>query len=84
MDRKYKTSHQGIAAYLLTKGYDILRTEQGTNKGGKACTFIEFDVDQTTGRQLGDAFFEGRVNGDLKQFHDACFTIRNTVYDARK
>ncbi len=56
MDRKYRTSHQGIAAYLLTKGYEVERTEPGTTKAGKPCVNIEFNVDQATGRQMGDSF----------------------------
>lgn len=84
MDRKYRTSHQGIAAYLVMQGYEILRMEEGTNKQGRRTTYIEFDVDQATGRQMGDAFFDGNVNGNLKQFCDAQAKVRKQLYEARQ
>lgn len=84
MDRKYSTTHKGIAAYLLTKGYQILRATPGTNpKTQRPNVRIEFDVDNETGRSMGDAFFDGNVHGDLKQFYDACNEIGNTIYEAK-
>lgn len=83
MDRKYRTSHQGIAAYLVTQGYEILRTENGQNKEGKPRVTIEFDLDQATGKEMGDAFFNGQVHGDLKAFHDAGYTVRDEIFKAR-
>ncbi len=83
MERKYKTSHQGIAAYLITQGYEIERTEQGENKEGKPRTNMEFNIDQATGRQMGDAFFDGGVHGNLKEFHDASFKVRDALFKAR-
>lgn len=83
MERKYKTSHQGIAAYLFLKGFEILRTEMGKSKTGKPCVFMEFNCDQTTGRQMGDTFFDGEAIGNLKEYNEATFQIRQIVYEAR-
>ncbi len=84
MDRKYSTTHKGIAAYLLTKGYEIERTTLGTNpKTQRPNCRIEFNVDQQTGREMGDAFFEGNVHGDLKEFHDKLNEVGHAIYKAR-
>lgn len=84
MDRKYSTTHKGIAAYLVTKGYQILRATPGTNpKTNRPNVRIEFDVDQTTGRGLGDDFFDGHVVGDLKTFYEAINTVGHEIYQAR-
>ena len=84
MDRKYSTTHKGIAAYLVTQGYEILRTTQGTNqKTGRPNCRIEFDLNNETGRTMGDAFFDGNVNGDLKTFYEAVNTVGHHIYKAR-
>lgn len=85
MDRKYRTAHQGIAAYLVTQGIEILRYIPGVNpKTNRPNVNIEFDIEQTEGRRMGDAFFEGNVHGDLKQFYDALQTVRQKVYDSKR
>lgn len=84
MERKYRTSHQGIAAYLIMQGREILRLENGKNKQNRPTVYFEFDVDQQTGRDMGDAFFEGAANGNLKQFYDALMQVRQKVYEARR
>lgn len=83
MERKYRTTHRGIAAYLITQGYNIVRLQPGTNKVGRQVTYIEFDVDPTTGRQMGDTFFDGNVSGNLRQFYDAQGKVRQELYQAR-
>ena len=84
MERKYRTTHQGIAAYLVMQGYEILRVEPGTNpKTGRPNVTIEFDTDYETGRQMGDAFYNGQVNGNLKEFNDAQFKVREKLREVR-
>lgn len=84
MDRKYSTTHKGIAAYLLTKGYEIERVTPGTNpKNGRPNCKIEFNVDQDTGRSMGDSFFEGGVHGDLKEFYDKLSVVGNEIWKAK-
>lgn len=84
MDRKYSTTHKGIAAYLLTQGYEIERVTPGTNpKTGRPNCKIEFNTDQDTGRSMGDAFFDGNVHGDLKQFYDKLSEVGNQIWKAK-
>ena len=83
MQFKYRTSNKGIAAYLITKGYEVLRVTEDKNRQGKLCMYIEFDIDQTTGKNLGDTFFNGEAKGDLKAFNDACYEVRQLIYKAR-
>jgi hypothetical protein len=84
MERKYTTTHKGIAAYLLTKGIELLRTTAGTNpKTNKPNCRMEFDIDQTSGREMGDAFFDGNVHGDLKQFYDKLNEVGHEIYKVR-
>lgn len=84
MERKYSTTHKGIAAYLLTQGYEIERVTTGTNpKTGKPNCKIEFNTDQETGRSMGDAFFDGHVNGDLKAFYDKLNEVGHEMWKAR-
>ncbi len=84
MERKYNTTHKGIAAYILTKGYEIERVTPGTNpKTGRPNCKIEFNVDQQSGREMGDAFFDGNVHGDLKAFYDKLNEVGHEIYKAR-
>lgn len=84
MERKYRTNHQGIAAYLVTLGYEMLRGIPGTNpKTNRPSVSIEFDVDPTTGRQRGDEFYNGNATGNLKAFYDATFEVRKVVHETR-
>lgn len=84
MQRKYRTSHLGIAAYLVTKGYQIVRFERGQNRSGYECTYMEFDIDQYGGKQMGDAFFDGGVHGNLKEFYEALGNVRKQRMEASK
>lgn len=84
MERKYTTTHKGIAAYMLTQGYEILRVTPGVNpKNNRPNCTIEFDIDRETGRGMGDAFFEGTVHGDLKQFYDKLSEVGNQIWKAK-
>lgn len=84
MQRKYRTSHQGIAAYILSQGHETERLEQGTTKAGKPTTFIEFDMDAQSGREMGDAFFNGQVHGNLKAFYDCLMVVKQRIWDNKK
>lgn len=79
MDRKYRTSHQGIASYLKMQGIEVLRTERGRNSKGRDVVYVEFDIDSQAGRELGDAFFDGLATGNLREFHQAEYDIRQLV-----
>lgn len=84
MERKYSTTHKGIAAYILTQGHELLRVTPGTNpKTNRPNCRLEFDVDQQTGRDMGDAFFDGNVHGDLKQFYDSLQEVGNKIWEAK-
>lgn len=83
MDRQYETSNQGIAAYMITQGYEMTSAKNATNKNGKACVKIEFNIDAAEGRRLGDAFFDGEAVGNLKEFHDASFAVRQKVWETK-
>jgi hypothetical protein len=83
MERKFRTSHRGIAAYLITKGYEIIRGEKGTNKSGRESIYLEFDIDPTSGREMGDAFFNGGLHGNLKEFYDAQYKVNKSVYETK-
>lgn len=80
----YITTHKGIAAYLLMHGHQIVDITQGTNpKTGRPNSKIEFDCDKSTGRRLGDEFFDGHVEGDLKDFYDKCNEVGSKIWAAR-
>lgn len=84
MERKYRTTHRGIAAYLLTKGYQILRATPGVNpKNNRPNVTVEFDIEQQTGRDMGDAFFDGGVHGNLKDFYDKLQEVGDVIYKAK-
>jgi hypothetical protein len=83
MERKYFTTHKGVAAYLLTQGYQILRYENSKNRDGRPNVKIEFDVDQATGKQVGDAFFDGHATGNLKAFYDACNQVGHEIWKTK-
>lgn len=83
--RKYRTAHLGIAAYMVMMGYEILRAVPGTNrKTNRPNVNLEFDVDYEDGRRMGDAFYEGTVNGNLKEFADAQFVVRDKIREAKQ
>lgn len=84
MERKFRTTNQGVAAYLMMQNYDLVRTYVGKNRENKPCTFIELDVDQGTGKEMASAFYDGDVNGNLKEFQDKIYQVRKAIYDARK
>jgi hypothetical protein len=84
MERNYRTSHQGIAAYIETQGHDIVHAEPGTNKQGRRVTFFEFQLDHETGRRLGDDFFNDNVEGNIKTFYEALQNVRKKAWEARK
>jgi hypothetical protein len=69
---------------MLMKGYEIERTVPGTNPKTNRpnCTF-EFNCDWTTGKSLGDAFFDGSVHANLKEFYDKLMDIGQLVYKAK-
>ena len=49
MDRKYFTTHRGVAAILLTKGYSIERiTSEFDQRKNRQVTKIELDCDVQT------------------------------------
>lgn len=79
MERKYRTSHQGIAALLVMQGYDILRAEQGTDRNGRSRIYLEFDTDAYTGKQAGDELINDQARGSFKRFYDAQYTVRQKV-----
>lgn len=83
MQKKYRTTHYGVAAYLLSKGLAIDRLEQGTNRQGKEVVFIEFNTDIPTGKDIADDFFNGTAYGDLKRYHDCLGQIKRSVYEFR-
>lgn len=84
MDRKYFTTHRGVAAILLTKGYEIERiTNEYDNRKGRDVTKIEFNVDVATGRGIGDDFFEGRITIGAKELYDKMGEVNRACRDAR-
>lgn len=84
MDKKYSTTHKGIAAYLLMQGYEIERCEPGTSrKTGRPNVRMEFSLDYDAGRDLGDAFFEGGIHGDLKLFFDKLNDVGQKIWEVR-
>lgn len=85
MDRKYFTTHRGVAAILLTKGYDIERvTSEYDQRKGRDVTKIEFNIDVTTGREVGDDFFENRLTIGAKEFYDKMGEVNRACRDARR
>lgn len=60
MNRKYRTTHRGIAAYLVTKGYQIEKVEKGQNRNGEERTFIYFNMDVDTGSSIGAEYYEAQ------------------------
>lgn len=84
-DRKYFTTHKGIAAYMLMQGHFILQCTPGiSKKTNKPNVKIEFDVDAATGRELGDAFFNGEIEGNLKEFYDSLQKVGNEIWKAKQ
>lgn len=83
MERKYYTTHKGVAAYLTLKGFQLLRATQGTNREGRPNVKMEFDVDPETGKNVGDEFFDGHAVGNLKEFYDACGKIGQDIWKAK-
>lgn len=84
MDRKYFTTHRGVAAILLTKGYEIERiTNEYDSRKGRDVTKIEFNVDVATGRGIGDDFFEGRITIGTKELYDKMGEVNRACRDAR-
>jgi hypothetical protein len=83
MERKYYTYNQGIAAYIMSRGYSIYRMFEGHNKAGRQVINMEFDVDQTTGRSLADEFYNGNAHGNLKDFHDKMSEVRKQLFEYR-
>lgn len=83
MERKYYTYNQGIAAYILVRGYSISRMFEGHTKNGRAVINMEFDIDQATGRSLADDFYNGTAHGNLKEFYDKTAEVRQQLFDHR-
>lgn len=84
MNRKYFTTHRGVAAILLTKGHDIERiTNEYDDRKQRNVTKIEFDLDVSAGRSIGDDFFENRITIDAKEFYDKMGEVNRQCRDAR-
>lgn len=84
MNNNYETTHKGIAAYLLMQGHNIVDITAGINKkNGRPNSKIEFDCDRSTGRRLGDEFFDNHIEGDLKDFYDKCNEVGSKIWASR-
>lgn len=79
----YETYHQGIAAYILSKGYEISEIRDGKDKNGKPRQYMQFQIDREEGRRLGDEFHNGLASGNLKNFYDRVYDVRNKLWMAR-
>lgn len=85
MDRKYFTTHRGVAAILLTKGYSIERiTSEFDQRKNRQVTKIELDCDVQTGRGIGDEFFDGKMIVDAKGFYDKMGEVNRACRDASR
>jgi hypothetical protein len=84
MERKYYTTHKGVAGYLVMKGFSVLRCTQENGKDSRPRVKVEFDVDPQTGKEVGDEFFNGGAMGNLKEFYDACGQVGQLMYQARR
>lgn len=69
MSRKYRTTHRGIAAYLVTKGHKIEKVEKGQNRNSEERTFIYFDISVETGSSIGAEYYDAQevVRSHLSQ-----------------
>lgn len=83
MDRNYTTTHQGIAAYIMSKGHQIVDLQATKNKQGRDTTRIELNVDVQLGKDMGDAFYNGDVNGNLKEFYDNLAEVRQAIWKSK-
>lgn len=83
MQRNFKTSHQGVAAYLVSAGYTILNMTDDKTKAGRPVISMEFDINAQEGKALNDDFFNGETHGEYKNFYDAVQKVRQALYDYR-
>ncbi len=82
MDKnKYRTSHQGVAAYFLMEAATLLEVGNDPNLGR---TYFVFDIPVDLGRKQAKNYFDGNVQVDANAFYVKLTEIRGKIYEMRK
>lgn len=74
--KNYRTSNQGVAAYCVSKGYEITHVSFGIDRNGVKRKYARFNMDADTGKRLSDEFF-----ATLGDFYNKLSTVRSKFYE---
>lgn len=81
MDKsKYRTGHQGIAAYFLLEGAQLIQVAKDEQLGR---IYFLFDMPVNIGRTQAKAFFDGQVQVNANDFYTKLTELRTKVYEVR-
>lgn len=78
---KYRTSHQGVAAYFLLEAAVLAEVGKDPQLGR---VYFVFDVPVEVGRRTAKAFFEGGAQVDANAFYTKLTEIRGKIYEMRQ
>ena len=79
-DTKYRTSHQGVAAYFLLEAAPLVEVGKDESLGR---VYFVFDIPMQLGRRQAKTFFEGQVQVDAVAFYGKLGEIRTKAFEVK-
>lgn len=87
MSKQFSTPNQGVAAYLLSQGGEVVDVEKRSNTYNGQLServYFVFNIDNEAGKKIASQFYDKVSTIEPNDYYENLKSLRTKLWDARK